>query len=240
MLCVCLGVLSAEHAFARTPEVAADELLDRVVAQLPSKHIQASGSLYVRRRRGVPRRTYAFRLDAQWQPPNPTVTYTIQDEEQNTVESLTFRPNQESTFTYYRGHDREEATLPDLTANIAETDISWLDLSLSFLWWRGAEYVGEDTVRGFHCHVIEVAAPADIPYTSYAKVRLWISSEQGLLLQAQGFDDESRPIRRFWVQSVREIEETWMIQTLEVQQAGSDQRTRMRIDDIDINESTDL
>ncbi len=225
---------------AAPPTISADEMLDRVVAQLPAQHIQAKGSLFVRLRRGIPRQTYTFTLDANWQPPTPTVTYTIQDTDAIPLESLTFRPNQEKAFTYRSGPDLEDAPLPDLTANIADTDISWLDLTLPFLWWRGARFVGEESVRGFHCHIIEVAAPENMPYTSYEKVRLWISSEQGLLLQAQGFNQKGSPIRRFWVQSVRQIDETWMIQTLEVQQTNQDQRTRLQIDDVQTNVSNDL
>ena len=236
-VCLSIGILPL---CAMAQSVPADAMLERVVAQLPTKPIQASGTMLVRLRRGLPRQTYAFTLDANWQQPNPTVTYTIKEKNGSPIKSLTFRPHHEQPFTYRSTAELQEAPLPDLTANIAQTDISWMDLTLSFLWWRGADYVGEDTVRGFHCYVIEVPAPETISYPGYAKVRLWISSEQGLLLQAQGFNDTGTPIRRFWVQSVRQIDETWMIQTLEVQQTNLDQRTRLQIDDVKINAGNDL
>jgi len=223
-----------------TATTSADAMLDRVIAQLPATPIQASGTIFVRQRRGLPLKTYTFSLDANWQPPDPVITYTIQHEQEDLKQSLSFQPNSKELFSFRTGPNQIETPLPDLTANIAQTDVSWLDLSLYFLWWRGAEQIGEDTVRGFHCYVIEVTAPENIPFQSYAKVRLWISSEQGLLLQAQGFDEKNRPIRRFWVQSVRQIDDKWMIQTLEIQRTNHDQRTRLQIDDVQTNASDNL
>ena len=221
-----------------TPLASADAMLERVIAQLPTTRIQASGTIFVRQRRGVPLETYAFTLDADWRPPHTKVTYTFKDKHGTPLEALTFQPDAETVFTFRSGPDLVPGPLPDLTANISRTDVSWLDLSLYFLWWRGARFVGEDTVRGFHCQVIEVAAPAQSTHNSYAKVRLWISTEQGLLLQAQGFDATGRSIRRFWVQSVRQIDEQWMIQTLEVQQTNRDQRTRLQVVDVETEAST--
>lgn len=216
----------------------ADAMLERVIAQLPTARIHASGTIFVRQRRGIPLETYAFTMEADWRPPQPEVTYTIKDAKGTPLEALTFQPNATAVFTYRSGPELSPAPLPDLTANIARTDVSWLDLSLYFLWWRGAQYVGEDTVRGFHCQVLEVEAPSQKPYNQYAKVRMWISTEQGLLLQAEGFNAKGQPIRRFWVQSVRQIDEQWMIQTLEVQQTKRDQRTRLQIIDVETDAST--
>ena len=217
------------------PPMSADAMLDHVIAQLPRAQVLAAGTIFVRQRRGIPIETYRFTLDANWKPHQTTVAYTIQDEHGTPLEALTFQPDSQPIFSFRQGPELRPAPLPDLTANIARTDLSWLDLSLYFLWWRGARHAGEDTVRGFHCYIIEVDAPAGSAHGTYASVRLWISSEQGLLLQAEGLDDAKRPIRRLWVQSVRQIEEEWIIHTLEVQQSNRIQRTRLQIVDVETN-----
>jgi hypothetical protein len=230
VLVACLALLPGS-SFA-TPARSADAMLDYVIAQLPRNRIRANGTMFVRQRRGVPLQTYQFALDARWQTGQTIVEYIIQNEEGTPLEALTFTPGHADAFKYRIGETLIDAPLPDLAANIARTDISWLDLSLYFLWWRGARFAGEEVVRSLHCHIIEVDAPPHAPQGSYARVRLWISSEQGLLLQAEGFDSNGTPIRRLWVQSVRQIDEQWMISTLEVQQTHSKSRTRLQIADV--------
>lgn len=206
-------------------------MLDRVLAQLPRSRVLANGTMFVRQRRGVPLQTYRFSLDANWTPKQTSVCYVMQNENGVPLESLTFAPGTTDAFQYRSGENLTPAPLPDLAANIAKTDLSWLDLSLYFLWWRGARFVGEETVRSLHCRIIEVDAPPDAPPGSYSRVRLWISTEQGLMLQAEGFRADGTPVRRLWVQSVRQINEQWMISTLEVQQTNRNSRTRLQIVD---------
>ncbi len=234
-----LWATAAVPAHGMPPPLSADDVLQNVIAQLPAEHIQASGTMFVRRRRGIPLQTYQFTMDADWRVHETKVTYTIKDEQGTPLEALTFQPGAESIFTFRSGPELSAAPLPDLTANIRATDVSWLDLSLYFLWWRGAKFVGVDEVRGLHSNVIEVAAPDNTPEGMYAKVRLWISSEQGLLLQAEGFNEAGRPIRRFWVQSVSKVDEQWMIQTMEIQQTNRDQRTRLHVVDIETKAGTE-
>lgn len=232
--CVCT---TESHA---STEGTADALLDHVIAQFPKTHIRAQGTMFVRQRRGVPRETYRFSLDAKWHPNQTQVTYIIRDKDGTPIESLRFQPDEKNIFSFETGPELEPAPLPDLAANIAQTDLSWLDLSLYFLWWRGARFAGQDSVRGLDCHIVEVEAPPSAPEGAYAKVRLWISSEQGLLLQAEGFDKEQKPIRKLWVQSVKQVEDQWIIQTLEVQQHGRNQRTRLHIADVETDQDQAL
>jgi len=226
------GLLCLASVLPAAPPRSADAMLDHVIAQLPSTPVSATGTIFVRQRRGIPIATYGFTLDAHWQSPATSVSYTILTADGTPLESLVFQPAASEIFTYRQGPQGTPAPLPDLTANIARTDVSWLDLTLYFLWWRGARYAGEDTVRGFHCHIIEVDAPTGQAHGTYASVRLWISSEQGLLLQAEGRDKDGNPIRRLWVQSVRQIGEQWMIHTLEIQQSDQIQRTRLQVVDV--------
>lgn len=239
-----LGLAILMHAFflalnlTAKPEISADRLLDRVVAQLPSTQLIASGKMFVRQHRGIPISTYQFHLEAQWKTEHTQVSYIIQEENGTPIEALTFQPGKKNIFAFRKGPDLTVAQTPDLTANIAKTDISWMDLTLFFLWWRGAEYVGEEEVKGIHCHIIEVAAPQHDADTLYAKARLWISSEQGMMLQAEGLDRNGQPIRKLWVQSLKQVDEQWMIQTLEVQQHNRSQRTRLQMDEVHIISDT--
>ena len=231
------GIFLAAFTWAESPVILADAVLDSVLAQLPTRPVEARGNLLVRKRRGVPIATYKFVLDAHWQDCNTRVAYTILDESGVAIEKLVFTPGAPTPFTYFQGGDLCLAPLPDLRQNIGRTDLSWGDLTLYFLWWRGARHVGTESVRGFPCHILAVDAPPDAPPGSYASVRLWISKEHGMLLQAEGLDEHRNPVRRLWVQSVRQIENEWMIQTLEVQQSRQEQRTRLHV--LDVNTPTE-
>lgn len=213
----------------------ADALLDQVLLSFPTNPVTVTGDLVVRRRRGVPLATYQFQMHADWHAQPPVITYTIFTAEGDAVSSMQFSPGAADAFAYRTGTDLAPAPLPDLSSQIAQTDMSWSDLLLQFLWWRGGTLIGEDTVRGFDAYILHVQKPPDVP-GSYASVQLWIGKSNGLLLQAVGLDQQGEPIRKLWVQSVRRIEEQWMLSTMEVQQVGQNSRTRLEVQTMEQHE----
>ncbi len=229
--CIAWSILLATPAMP----LSADHLLDQVILGFPDSPVSVSGTLIVRQRRGVPVATYAFDMSAAWQARSPYITYTIRDSKGTPLSSMHFSPGSQPPFQYRSGPELQPAPTPDLAANIAKSDISWSDLTFDFLWWRGARFQGEAQVRGFDCHLIHVDRPPGVA-SEYAAVRLWISKESHLLLQAEGLDVDGKPIRRLWVQSVRRIGEQWMLNTLEVQQTGLNSRTRLQVDTISLDE----
>ena len=51
--------------------------------------------------------------------------------------------------------------VPPLTERIEDTDVTWMDLTLAYLWWPDGKTVGEEEVRGRACWVLDVPAPTN-------------------------------------------------------------------------------
>jgi hypothetical protein len=195
--------------------------------------------MIVRRQRGIVERSFKFDMSLQWGAEPAVATYTIRDAFGVPLEQMILRrtAGQAPVFEYAAGNPLTAAPLPGLFDAVQKTDISWTDLSLSFLWWPGGTVMATNEVRGRRCYVVEVPAPpgadvsigAAVPYHS---VRLWIDAEIRMLLQAEGLDVNAHTIRRLWVKSFKKVNNAWMIKDLEVQQVDTGHRTKLVILDV--------
>lgn len=207
-------------------------LLAGVVQQLPRDPIRITGELLVRRQRGIPLATYGFELLARWGDRSPESTYTIRDAFGQTLEQLTLTHGETPTFHYAAGSPLVPAPLDSLARPVQGSDITWMDLTLSFLWWTDARHETQDSVRGFDCYVILVNAPPSQP-GPYNSVRLWISKKGGMMLRAEGLDAAAKPIRQLWVRSVKKLDDAWMIKDMEIQKVPAVQRTKLSISEVE-------
>jgi hypothetical protein len=206
----------------------ADRLMRDVIAQLPSEPLSVSGTLLVRRQRGIPIATYNFQLESNWGANPPYAQYTISDAFGDTLERLKITHGATNSIHYFRGESLTPAKLHSMSSPIQRTDISWMDLSLSFLWWTGGKIIGEDSVLTIDCYIIIVNAPPG-DTSQYKSVKLWISRKTHMLLQAEGLDTKGKTIRRLWVRSCKKIDKQWMIKTMEIQKYPAFHRTKLRV-----------
>lgn len=224
-------VTAAAIAGTDAPIPTADRLLHDVVAQLPPDPITVSGSLLVRRKRGIPIAKYNFELNARWGETPARATYTILDSFGRSLESLTIIHGNPDKYIYRQGFDLKPAQLKSISAPIRDTDLSWMDLTLAFLWWQGGKVVGEDSVLTVDCYIVTVNAPSG-GSTPYASVKLWISKKSHMMLQAEGFDAKGRLIRRLWVRSAKKFDDGWMIKIMEIQKYPAVTRTKLRVTEV--------
>jgi hypothetical protein len=208
-------------------------ILDAVVRRLPSEPLHVEGNLLVRQRRGRVVAELAFALHAEWGAVPSRASYTLYDAFGEPLERLTVtRPaDGRGNFAYARGNPLRARPAPDLYAPIRTTDIGWIDLSLSYLWWPRAVAVGVDEVKGRPCHVIDVSRDRSAPAApgAYARVRLWIDAEFLMMLRAEGFDGDGKTVRRMWVKSFKKIDERWMIKDMEVERGSGRTRTKLTV-----------
>ncbi len=240
---VACGTLSGADLFRPESPVAgadpsedepppASALLLGVIQQLPPHPVQITGELLIRRRRGVPVATYGVELTAQWGALAPRSAYTIRDAFGQVLEQLEIIHGETPVFKYAAGDPPVPAPMHSLGRAIQESDITWMDLTLSFLWWTDARHETTDSVRGFDCHVILANAPPGQP-GPYQQVRLWISKSAGMMMQAEGLDAAGKPLRRLWVRSVRKLDDAWMIKDMEIQKYPAVQRTKFTIAEVE-------
>lgn len=215
-----------------------NQLMSAVRARLPKDPLTLSGELIVRRRRGVVVGKCAFTIDLEWGRQPPRARYTLHDLLGAHLEQLTVirQSDGRATLSYAAGDPLVAAPTPDVLAPIQKTDLTWTDLTLSFLWWTGGTVRGMETIRGFDCYVVDMPAPKGKP-EPYTRARLWIDRKSLVLLQAEGWTG-NRLIRRLWVKSIKKIKaskktgERWMIKDMEIQSFPSYQRTKLRVRDV--------
>jgi hypothetical protein len=243
-LAVVLGLGMSARAQTSFPGVG--PLLDGVVERLPREPLSITGEILVRKRKGVPVRRLLFDMQLDWGAVPPAARYTIRDAFGQELERLAVsRPaGRPAQFVYGAGDPSVPRPTPPLAAAVQDTDLTWTDLTLAFLWWREGEHLRTETVRGRACDVVAVRPPRPAPTapggahdpadgaTPYARVHLWIDQALRMLMQAEAFDADGRRLRRLWVKSIKKIDERWMIKDMEVQGIDPTRRTRLRILDV--------
>ena len=228
-----------EAAAADSPSAvpSARRLVDDVIASLPHEPLLISGDILVRLRRGVVVREYGFEMLMQLGGDPPRSRYRVFDPDGRELErlSVTRRAGAPPRLEYAVA-GRPVPRAPDLFANIQSTDLAWIDLTLSFLWWQGGEVLGEERVKGRTCYVVSIPTPERLAAggdEAYASVRLWVDAELHMLLQAEARDAAGEPIRRLWVKSLKKVNDRWMIKDMEVQEYPAVHRTKLRIQDVE-------
>jgi hypothetical protein len=198
-----------------------------------------NGQLHVRQRKGIRTQTLNVQINLDLGGRPSKAVYTVRDAFGSTLEEMTvIRSKSGSRFEYAAGDPLTASDVPDLYGPIQGTDISWMDLTLSFLWWPGGTTIGTETVKGQPCFVVDVSA-ASGEDGKYGRVRLWIAEKFRMILRAEGYDSQGVLLRRLWVKSFKKIDDRWMIKDMEVKSASSTHRTRLRVDQVSVNAGYD-
>lgn len=224
-------------SFSNADTITAEELLSDVVARLPRDPLEISGKVIVRKRRGVVVREFGFEMLLKWGATPSVASYILSDTAGKELGRLvvTRRPGSAPVYQYLEGDQLKEPVEPDLFAPIYDSDMSWMDITLSFLWWPGGKLCGEEEIRGRDCYVVEMPSPRS-GEDAYSRVRVWIDKEMRMLLQAEGFDRDGDIQRKLWIRSFKKIDERWMVKDMEVQSYPSVHRTKLRIDEVKLQE----
>lgn len=221
----------AEDAAPGLPEASA--LLGRVIASLPDIPLLIAGELQSRDRNGDLEGRMAVEMLLDWQDEPPTARYTLRDDFGRTTSHLaiTWRPGEDPEYRYFEGQPLQAAPLPDLVAPIGSTDISWMDLSLSFLWWPGGRTVGVEEVRGRSCFVVDLTAPPGT-FPGCAGVRLWLEPRIHIMLKAEAYNAANELIRRMEIKSFKKINDRWVIKDIELTSLPERSKTFLRVRDV--------
>ena len=110
---------------------------------------------------------------------------------------------------------------------VRDSDVSYEDLSMRFLYWPTAEVEGEQIMVLTKCWIVRVEPPAKND-SQYGKVKLWISKADGALMQAEAFDHSGRFARRFKVLSGQKTGDgLWMLKQMRIEAASASGRADM-------------
>ena len=206
---VTMGVLGAEPTAA--------EILAGCRAMLPTRPVELTGAIVLRNRKGIVKSEYDYTLtlDRSAKPAKATVVIRTRGET-NVLKQVTLtRPGK----------------LPE--GQVMDTDVSWLDLSLDYLWWRNPRFETEregESVHGQKCMVILVDPPDAA--SGLGNMRLWTEKKNGYLMQAEQMDASGKPVRRLWGTRVKKFGNRWMANVLETETLGSGRRTKITVESV--------
>ena len=113
------------------------------------------------------------------------------------------------------------------TQTICNTDVTWSDIALDYLWWDDFSFDAEresETVHGQICAVVVMKKDTRM-------VRVWVDRKTGALMQAEEVVD-GKSVRRLWGTRIRKFGERWMANVLEVETVGSGHRTKITVEEL--------
>lgn len=111
----------------------------------------------------------------------------------------------------------QKITAARFDAKVRDSDISYEDLSMRFLYWPNAKVEGEQTMLLQKCWIVRVEPPAKDD-SQYSAVKLWISRNEGALLQAEALGPDGKLARRFKVIAGRNLGDgLWILKQMRIE-----------------------
>ena len=123
--------------------------------------------------------------------------------------------------------DGKAVTASSAATAICNTDVTWSDIALDYLWWDDFSFDAEregETVHGQVCAVV-LLKKGD------RTVRAWVDRKTGALMQAEELKD-GKAVRRLWGTRIKKFGERWMANVLEVETVGSGHRTKITVEEL--------
>ena len=193
-----LGLVSASSA-APT----AREILASVRMQQAGQDVDLQGQL---RQNEV---VIPFRLTQT----GPVIRYTFT----NPAESLQLRLGAtDSRLEEVTREGVDKIAGPEFNQKVRSTAVTFGDLALKFLYWPNSRLLGEETVRTRQCWKLQLQAPSKD--SQYSTVLLWIDQQGGALMRMEGYDCDTKLVKRFEVESAQKIEGHWFLKQMRIEE----------------------
>ena len=130
--------------------------------------------------------------------------------------------------------DGKTRTLPAATivSPIANTDLTYEDLSLRFLYWPKPKWEQSENVAGQPCHKIRINRPAGAP-GKYDVVYVWVHEKFGAFMRIRGHNSKGGLLKEFQVEDVMQIaDNTWTLRKMQVSTHDPSNDRRTSITDV--------
>jgi hypothetical protein len=141
-----------------------------------------------------------------------TIRYEFSDPEQTLILRLQERDSRLEEVT---DAGSQRVTPARFDTKVRNSDISYEDLALRFLYWPTASVEGEQTMLLRKCWKIRVEPGRGA--SQYGRATLWVDKESGALMQAEAFDQAGNFARRFKVISGQKIGGMWMLKQMRIE-----------------------
>jgi hypothetical protein len=208
--------------------VPAMEILARVRANLPQKALRIKGQILSGGRIGKLEHTGYVEMFLDFGGDPAMVCYKISDAFGTPLEQMTISMAEESDpeLEYERLKSPRPAAAPEPAGIIMNTDLTWNDLSLLFLWRTDGRTQRTENLRGRECYVIV------FPLNGNGEQSVWIDTQMLVLIQMEEVGADGRLLRRLMVKNIKQISDQWMIKNLEIRAYPSLHHTLIKIDEV--------
>lgn len=196
---------------AFSADLTASDILRAVREGQASRHETLDGQL----RNDADGKTFAFRLIAD----GPSVRYQFSGPPATTVQ-VQYNEEDSELHESVNGGADERLTRANFNKKILGTDLTYEDMALRFVYWSRASLLEDDHATTFPAYKLRLNAPSK--RTQYAYVLLWVGKDTGALLQAEGYDEKDRVIKRFTVVSGQKIAGKWYLKQMRVENVNPD------------------
>ncbi|MDX9867566.1 MAG: outer membrane lipoprotein-sorting protein [Kiritimatiellia bacterium] len=221
---------------AREENLTAAQILAACTQLIPTDRMLLQGTLTVRKLRGIKLAEEPFKLMLDWGARPPSAEVLLLDASGTSLVEravLTRPAGRPAQISLFRGPEQRPVDAPSYAGRVRGTDMTWMDLTLDFLWWTEVRF--DDVPRGESrngrdCDILVTVPPAPIPGCS--AVRVWVDRQLRCLMQAEQLDPQGTPVRKMWVQRVKKTDDRWMIRDMEIETLNSGHRTRLSVADV--------
>ena len=206
----------------------ATEILAQVRASLPREALLIKGQILSGGRLGKLERVCYIDMFLDFGADPAIVRYKISDAFGTAIEQMTISMTEggETEYEYEAGNPLKSAPAPQPTGVIMDTDVTWNDLSLLFLWRSDGRTAREENLRGRDSYVLE------FPRNEGGIQSVWIDMQMLVLIQMEELDSGGRPQRRMIVKNIKKISDQWMIKNLEIRAYPSLHHTLIKVDEV--------
>lgn len=212
---------------------AADELLQRVIRSMPTSTMQIQATIKAKQANGRLDRTIYAEVLMSTKAGLYSSMYTLSDALGGDLEQLQIsrEPERLPVYRYRKGDPLVDAPVPNLFERVQGTDLTWIDVSLAYLWWPDGETVGTERVRGRFCYIIELPPPQPARDTM-SKIHIWVDPKINMLLKAEAYNYEDEPIRRMTIESFKKVDGIWFIKDIDIYSFPTRHKTSLRVQSI--------
>jgi len=223
----------AAPAFAE--DATAPAVLAVCRAMLPPRPVLLEGRIVKRNRRGTVQDEYRYTLVMRRNenPSKLVVTLKSKDNTKELQKATILREGASEPKLELEDLATGKKTTPALDDQVLGTDVTWLDLTLDFLWWTNASFEAEregETVHGQKCVVLVVKPTAAMGKVT--GVRLWADRKTGCMMQAEHLGEGGKTIHRLWGTRIKKFDGRWSVSVIETESPGSGLRTKITVEDI--------
>ncbi len=101
-----------------------------------------------------------------------------------------------------------------LSQSIMETDLTYQDLAMNFLYWKKANVEKKDKVKLQQCDVLRLQNPGD--EGDYSLVYAWVHEKYGALMKVIGYNNQGKRIKEFAVDKLMKVNKEYTLRTMKV------------------------